>query len=297
MVFATPWSYVAMAGIVVAVVYAFARRALLSLTLGIAALIVFALQFLSRDLVVADLALFVIRGQWSAPWTWISFQFVHGGLSHLLLNLVALLFIAPALEDRIGATRIGVLFFAGGAIGAAGFLLLNLNLNPALIGASGGISAVFGAYGRLYPRDRVQLFLPIPGVPALPVIDVVIGFLILETVLSMVPFGGPLSNVAWQAHVIAAVFGFAEAPLIMRIPSRTGKVRRLTPVAGLRPLAVTPELQKILEEAESADLPEIRDAWIEKFVRAMRCPQCGGPVRLRFGRLSSKCGWKARVRD
>ncbi|HEY7587849.1 MAG TPA: rhomboid family intramembrane serine protease [Thermoplasmata archaeon] len=291
-----PSSFVAIAAIVAAVVYVFARRALLSLALGVAILTVFALQIFTGDLVVRDLALFYVHGELSAPWTWVTFQFLHGGLSHLLLNLVALLFIAPSLEERIGATRIAVLFFAGGALGALGFLLLNLSLNPVLVGASAGISAIFGAYGRLYPRERMQLFLPIPGFPSIPVIDVVIGFLILETVLSLVSFGPALSNIAWQAHVIAAVFGFAEAPLIMRLPSRVGRTRRLAPLEGLRPLATTPELRGILGEAEASDIPELRDAWIEKFVQAARCPQCGGPLRVRFGRMSSGCGWRARIR-
>ena len=295
---ATPVSLVALVAIVLAVAYAFWRHALLSLTLSVAILVVFALQVLTDDLVLVDLALIRIGEFYSAPWTWVTFQFVHAGPTHLMLNLLGMLLIAPVFEERVGSARFAVLFFAGGALGAAGFLLLNLSqFGLVLVGASAGISAILGAYGRLYPRDRVALFLPLPGVPSLPVLEVVIGFLVLETALSLLPsFGVSFgSNVAWEAHVIATIFGFAAAPLVMRIPAGKVRVRKATPVAGLRDLATTAELTSILGEAEGADIPELREAWIEKFVAKARCPQCGGVLRMRFGRLGSDCGWKRRI--
>ncbi|HLE55373.1 MAG TPA: rhomboid family intramembrane serine protease [Thermoplasmata archaeon] len=289
---------VALAVIVLAVAYAFWRHALLSLTLSVAILVVFALQVLSEDVILLDLALIEVRGALSAPWTWVSFQFLHSGPTHLMLNLLAMLLIAPVFEERVGSVRFAVLFFVGGAVGAAGFILLNLaQFGIVLVGASAGISAILGAYGRLYPRDRVALFLPLPGVPSLPVLEVVIGFLVLETALSLLPSFGVAfgSNVAWEAHVIAAIFGFVAAPLAMRIPAGKVRVRRPTPVSGLRDLATTAELTSILEEADGADIPELREAWIEKFVAKARCPECGGALRLRFGRLTSECGWKRRI--
>ncbi len=292
--FLTDWSFLAVAAIILAVAYAFLRKALLTLALGVAILFVFALEVASQRLVIDDLGLYTVGGTWSAPWTWVTFQFVHASWDHILLNLVAMLFIAPAFEERVGSLRFAVLFFVGGAVGAAGFLLLNLAQNPFLVGASAGISAVFGAYGRLFPREKVQLFLPIPGVPTLPVIEVVIGFLVLETALSLFSAWVGLGSVAWQAHVIAIVFGFAGAPLVLRVPSRAGKSSRLPSVGGLPALATTPELTRILTEAEASDLPEVRQAWIEKFVATARCPRCGGALRLRHGRLSSPCGWRGR---
>lgn len=296
MAFASPYSWIAVAAILVAVAYAFLRRAMVTLTLALGILIVFALSFIDFR-VTGDLAISRRLSGWSGPWTWVTFQFVHGGLPHILLNLMALLFITPVFEERVGALRVAVLFFVGGAVGAAGFVALNASSYFELVGASAGISAVFGAYGRLYPWDRVQLFLPLPGIPALPVIEVVLGFLILETVLSFTGFLLPgLGNVAWQAHVVAMIFGLAAAPLVMRLPAGTRRPTRLTPIEGLRPLATTPELRSIVEQAEAVDIPELRAAWVEKFVQKARCPKCGGPLRLRFGRMSSSCGWHARLR-
>lgn len=294
MVFLSIASLAAIGAIVAAVAYAFARKAFLSLTLSIAILIVFALE-LADPIVGSELELGHAGAVWSAPWTWITFQFLHASLAHLLFNLMALLFIAPVFEERIGSVRIAVLFILGGGVGALGFILLYWSTAVALVGASAGISAVFGAYGRLYPRDRVALFLPLPGVPALPVIDVVLGFILLEAALSYTGFFFGLGQIAWAAHVLAAVFGLAAAPLVMRLPSGSTHKERLTPVAGLEPLATTPELRTILDEAVASDIPELRDAWVEKFVARARCPRCGGPLHRRFGHLSSSCGWRGRV--
>ena len=127
-------------------------------------------------------------------------------------------------------------------------------------------------------------------------IDLVIGFLVLETALSF--FGGFVpfaSNVAWEAHVVAMVFGLAVAPLVMRIPVGRHRPLKRVSLDPWRALATTPELRSILEEAERADLPEIRDAWLEKFAQAKRYHRCGGPVKRSFGRLTSRCGWRGRV--
>ncbi len=298
-------SYIAIAAIVLATVYAFARKALLSLTYAIAVLFVFVLDYVSGNLafrnpgfgvpVVFDLALIPDFGLLARPWTWITFQFVHGSIDHLLLNLLGFVFISPIFEERIGSAKWAILFFVGGAFGAALFLAIHWGETVLLLGASAGLMAVFGAYGRLFPRDRIQLFLPIPGLPALPVLYVVIGFLVLETALSLSRVAFPGQTIAWEAHVGGILFGFVAAPFVRTLPIGKPMAPKLAPLDSLRDLATTRELQSILAEAENADLPEIRQAWIEKFVRTCPCPKCRGPLRLRFGRLLSACGWRRKI--
>lgn len=234
-----------------------------------------------------DLGLLYFPGGWPNPWTWITYAFVHGSLSHLFLNVLGIVFISPVFEGRVGSARWILLFFGGSVFGALVFRLLNGDATALLVGASAGILSIFGAYGRIYPRDRVTLFLPLPGMPAVPVIYIVIGFLLLQLLLSFSAIG----NVAWEAHAAAIAFGFAVAPAVMRIPLPGGRTRKLASVEPLRDLATTSELRTILEEAERADIGETRDAWIDKFVKGARCPQCGQPLRRTFGRLRSDCGW------
>ncbi len=205
-------SVAALGVIVLATAYAFARRALVSLVYGVAILAVYALEvasaggpFVLASPLLGDLGLRFGPGVWPAPWTWITFEFVHASETHVLLNLLGLILISPGFEERIGGVRWAVLFFAGGAFGAGVFLAVHAGASTVLVGASAGILAAFGAYGRLFPRERVTLFLPIPGVPSLPIAQVVLGYLILEMALSL--FGA--RGVAWEAHVGGIAFGFA----------------------------------------------------------------------------------------
>lgn len=292
-----PASLAAVAVIVLATVYALVRKTLLSLLYAVAILAVYALEVASSSFgfvlssgVVRDLGLSFARGAPPAPWSWITFEFVHASELHVFLNLIGLILISPTFEERVGTIRWAIVFFAGGAVGALVFVLVHLAGPLLLVGASAGIFAAFGAYGRLFPRDRVTLFLPIPGIPSLPVVQVVVFFLIVEMVLSV--FGPP--GIAWEAHAGALVFGFAAGPATMRLPLRGGR-GRLASVRGLRDLATTPELRKLLDETERADLPETREAWIDAFVRSAECPRCGGPLRRGFGRIMSDCGWRLRL--
>src|SRR2546426_1373247 len=118
--------------------------------------------------VVFDLGLFAARGSPPAPWTWITFEFVHASETHIFLNLLGLILISPALEERIGSWRWAIVYFVGGAGGALVFLLVDFGGPGLLVGASAGIFAAFGAYGRLYPRGRGVPFPPPPRGPSLP---------------------------------------------------------------------------------------------------------------------------------
>lgn len=292
-----PISVVAIAIILGATLYASARKALLSLTYAVSFLAIYALQAATAgpfgifSPVLLELGLAYVPGGWPEPWTWITYAFVHGSAAHLFLNVLGIVFISPVFEGRVGSARWSLLFFGGAAFGALVFRLLNGGAFAILVGASAGILSVFGGYGRMYPRDRVVLFLPLPGIPAVPVLYIVIGFLLIQMLFALSPTG----NIAWEAHAAAIAFGFALAPAVQRIPLRGARTRKLRSVGALRDLATTPELQAIFEEAERADLAETRDAWIEKFVRAARCPQCGRPLRRRFGRLTSECGWSRSI--
>ena len=294
-----PLSWLALAAIVVAVAYSAWRRALLSLTLAIAIVVVYLLEYVSQLVpsfgrrVFWDLAWSYLPGYLvSPPWTIATTIFVHSGLFHLMFNLLGLLLITPVLEERIGTLRWGFVFFLGAMFGQLVFWIARYGEPFVLVGASGGLMAVLGAFARLYPRERVTLFLPIPGLPAVPVIWLAIVYLLLSFAL----FASPLGGIAYEAHICGLAFGLVAAPLIMRVPAgrAPAKLAALN-VGALGPLATTRELRQILEELKAADMAEVRTAWLEKFAAKAKCPTCGGPLRYRRGRLASKCGWRQPV--
>lgn len=293
-----PLAAVAALSIPVALLYSWWRKAPITLTLAVAMLVTFILGYIAArsspaggEDFLLSLAVFRIGPVHSEPWTYVTMMFIHADLTHLLFNLLFLIFLGPMLEERIGPFRWGVLFLAGGVFATVVFELLQYQ-SPVyvLLGASGALSAVFGAFGRLYPWVRIRLFVPFP-LPLLPVLYYVIGFVVLEFFLALV-FRG--SGIAWEAHVAGLVFGFATAPIVMRIPDRT-RVLAVRDFSGLRPLVMGRDLEEIYDHLSRESLREAQEAWLEKFARKAKCPQCGLPLNWSRGSLRSECGWKLKV--
>jgi membrane associated rhomboid family serine protease len=83
------------------------------------------------------------------PWTIVSYMFLHGGMMHLLLNMLGLFFFGSRVEDRLGGGRFTVLYFLSGISGA----LLSLVFTPTaqIIGASAGVFGVMLAFAHFWP--------------------------------------------------------------------------------------------------------------------------------------------------
>ena len=94
------------------------------------------------------------------PWTMVTYMFLHGGLMHLAFNMLALYFVGPRVEARLGSQRFFVLYMISGISGA----LLSLALagaNP-IIGASAAVFGVMLAFARFWPRDQFLIWGIIP---------------------------------------------------------------------------------------------------------------------------------------
>ncbi|HZT67486.1 MAG TPA: rhomboid family intramembrane serine protease [Acidimicrobiales bacterium] len=136
-------------------------------------------------------------------------MFLHGGWLHILGNLLFFYVFGNNVEDRLGRLRFLLFYLASGYVAAYGYALaFPHSVNP-LIGASGAIAGVLGAYLVLYPRARVTtlvpflLFLPF-RLPAW----LVLGFwFLLQWAYSS---GGGVAQgagVAYVAHVVGFIFG------------------------------------------------------------------------------------------
>ncbi len=88
--------------------------------------------------------------------TLITSMFLHGGLLHIAGNMLYLWIFGNNIEDSMGHARFIAFYFLCGTIAAYGHAALNSTSAVPMIGASGAISGVLGAYLMLYPRARVQ---------------------------------------------------------------------------------------------------------------------------------------------
>lgn len=92
--------------------------------------------------------------------TLVSSAFLHGGLVHLLSNMIFLLVFGDNVEDRLGHLGYLLFYLAGAAVATLLHGLTETGSLVPLVGASGAISAVLGAYIVYYPRQQVLTFIP-----------------------------------------------------------------------------------------------------------------------------------------
>lgn len=140
--------------------------------------------------------------------------FVHASWLHLVGNLAYLWVFGVAVEQKLGAMFMTAVFFLGGALAHVIVALKLPMLDTPVIGASGAVSAVVGAYLGLFPSKRIGLFLPLglylqfARVPALLVIG---SWFTLQLVYSA--FGPITGAVAWWTHLAGFVLGLIFAML------------------------------------------------------------------------------------
>ncbi|MDA3936405.1 MAG: rhomboid family intramembrane serine protease [Actinomycetota bacterium] len=151
--------------------------------------------------------------QWA---TLFAAMFMHGGWLHLGSNMLYLWIFGNNIEDRLGAVRFVAFYLLAGVIATAAQTIADTSSNVPMLGASGAIAGVLGAYLVLYPRAKVLTVIPIfffIELAALPAVFV-IGFWFLTQLVQGVASISPLAaegGVAWFAHIGGFATGVAVA--------------------------------------------------------------------------------------
>jgi membrane associated rhomboid family serine protease len=154
----------------------------------------------------------------SALWmTIFTAMFLHGGWFHILSNMWVLFIFGDNVEDRLGGARYLIFYLLSGVAAALMETFILPGSRVPMIGASGAIAGVLGAYLVLYPRAKVASLVPILFIFTIIEIPAVL-FLLFWFVTQL--FSGWLtlqgsagSGVAWWAHVGGFVFGMVAVGL------------------------------------------------------------------------------------
>jgi membrane associated rhomboid family serine protease len=148
----------------------------------------------------------------------ITYMFLHGSVLHLLFNMIFLFVFGDNVEDAMGHVRFIFFFLFCGVAGALVYSYVADAPDAPLVGASGAVSGVIGAYLMLHPNIRVWVLVPFPKFPVLPLrfsAAIVIGVWILYQIANAV-FLQPQA-VAWWAHV-GGFFAGALLVMVMKRP-------------------------------------------------------------------------------
>ena len=174
---------------------------------------VFFIQMIANNLMLGGQPLWYVLNMWFALnpisegfnfqiWQLITYQFMHGGFSHILFNMFALWMFGMEIENIWGSKKFLIYYLVCGvAAGLAQLFISPLYSSPAVtIGASGAIFGVMIAFAMLFPDRHIFLYFLIP-IRA----KYLIGFLFI---LEIFWIGDAGSNVAHLAHLGGALAGF-----------------------------------------------------------------------------------------
>jgi membrane associated rhomboid family serine protease len=229
--------------------------------------------FTSRE--VFQLLQFSPRTALTRPWTFVSYMFVHGGLLHLLANMLMLFVFGTTVEGRMGSRNFLIYYLFCG-IGAAVFSLLLAGIMPvgAFVGASGAVLGVAVAFAMFWPDAELIVF-PIP-VP-IKARTLVIGLVALDILASQL---WPNDGIAHLAHVGGALFGYIyfrvqslsrrspSAPAqaverVVMVQSGSSEPDRRTPVTPMQPR------RRIDSDPVAAEVDRVLDKISEKGISSL----------------------------
>ena len=196
----------------------------------------------------------------TAPWTVVTYMFLHANLWHLLFNMLGLLFFGPRLEAELGGKDFLLLYCISGVAGA---LLSFVTPHVAIVGASGAVFGVLLGFARYWPREQIMIWGIIPVEAR--------WLVIIMAVLSLIGGFGGGGDVAHFAHL----GGFAGGLLFLVWRDRNTRAARFK--ASMAAPAIRPA---DLQRWSSIDRTRMHEVNRSELDRIMAKLQTGGTETL-----------------
>ncbi len=156
-----------------------------------------------------------------ASWTLLTSMFLHGSIPHLGGNMLYLWTFGDNVEDRLGHARFLLFYIICGLAAAGTQILIDPTSTIPMVGASGAIAGVLGAYLVLFPHALVYVYFPYLGIQMVRARYVLATWFIYQFILGVADLGaGSGGGVAFWAHIGGFVAGWLLAMLLLRPPPR-----------------------------------------------------------------------------
>lgn len=203
------------------------KRPLITYGLILINVFVFLLEFTSPNITnfIDRYALIASRISLIRPLTLFSFltyQFLHAGLAHLLSNMWFLKIFGDNIEEVLGHFKFLLFYLISGVVAAISQYLLIINSSIPMLGASGAVAGVLGAYLVFFPHHRIETLIPVWGfwrIVNLPASFMLLYWFIIQLFAgagSLIASPALVGGVAFFAHV----GGFAGGWLMAKIAKR-----------------------------------------------------------------------------
>lgn len=186
-----------------------------------------------------------------------SFMFLHGGFLHLLFNMWTLYIFGDNVEDRLGSFYFFLFYIGCGLVSGLSHFLLNLESTTPVIGASGAIAGVMGAYFLLYPGSRILTLIPVLFIPFFIEIPAFffLGLWFLLQLLNAAGTQAQQAGIAWWAHIGGFVCGMLAIKLFPLLPD--GHTKSSNPLGGIR--RKTSDRFQVIRPAVGSDSSDLHE--------------------------------------
>ena len=293
-----PVSLIAIAILVGALAVAWSRRFLAAGALALANIVLYILTALGPTVIVdgqawpaiqADLALWstnIATDPALAALQAFTSMFVHANFMHLFGNLIILLAFALPFEERIGHRRLVAIYVLSGLLATLTQVMVTADRDMVLLGASGAVFGIIGAFAASYPNLIVPLPLPLFVITFFVRMRVWVAAIIFGTMqlllLSVFPTMPGQGNVAYFAHLGGLAAGILLGWTIVKGKVRAHRAPVAVDLEALSPFARdTGTAAALTQMRTNHDEPQIFQAWLDRFFRTATCPQCSHKVMPR----------------
>lgn len=202
-------------------------------------------------------------------WQILTYQFLHGGPLHLILNMLMLYVLGNEVERAIGGRHFLALYLLSGALGGVGWLLLTYPYEGVCVGASAAIFGVLSAFAVLFPRQEITLlvFFVLPITLRAWILAAILGF--IQLVFTISP---GIGGIAYAAHLAGGVAGLVYSLVLFRPELWRRR-------AGARPATErtveSGEIDRLLDKIARDGIQSLSDRERQTLERASR--RSGGP--------------------
>lgn len=284
-------SLVALLIVLVLFCIAYIKRYAFTFVLLVSNFLIFFIYMMFPKVMNVDLAyspLYLYYGSYKL-YTMITTMFLHANLSHILGNMITLFFLGLPFERRVGWRKFLIIYFLSGIGGNVVFSILN-NGPFILIGASGAIFGILGAFAFTYPFDEIVMPLPVFFIAfftRIKVIYAAIFFGVFEFLFVLLSYG--YDNIAHLAHIGGLITGILLSPVLLKERGRSRKIRVLE-FRDITELS-TPRNREIIDRIKFETIPEVKKEWVRKLSKESHCPYCKGKLLERKeGLYCKRCG-------
>jgi membrane associated rhomboid family serine protease/DNA-directed RNA polymerase subunit RPC12/RpoP len=232
--------------------------------------------------------------------TIVTHMFIHAGVWHIAGNMIFLIFLGMPFEEKVGSWAFLAIYLITGVFASVFTAFFALVSGGALgqdpmgigVGASGAIFGILGAFLATYPGEKIMFpLLIIRKWPVWLIAAIYFGF---ET---MIAASSPEDHIGHYAHIGGFIGGLMFIPYVKKLKTEEGAVQTLDHLDfdQLEKFATNYKLKDMLEKIRNEDQREIQEAWLDEFLKKIRCPECGKKLAVKPHQakcMTKGCGFK-----